>query len=234
MSDEFTKHFFKYFIKKIAANLGETENCFTSVSEMALDIFADIAIYRLQKYAREIRQLIEYSGRTEPNGLDVFSVLSQYNETGRSLCGFLVEHGQPLEVQIDEYPIQQTSRHSQYMQGTDMLPFRANSTMEFDTSSSGPPLPHIPKFFQPQFNEEGILIDDDLDNGANSNLVRRQADSDVIVSVMKEQMNSPIQNDVPAININCPFIDQLISSIIDDTPQENNNHQQQMQENDQE
>lgn len=231
MSDEFTRHFFKYFIEKIAANLSENES-FTSVSEIALDIFADIAIYRLQKYGREIRQLIEYSGRTEPNGFDVFSVLWRYNETVRSLCEFLVEHGQPFEIQIKDYPIQQNSRtHSQFMQGTDMLPFRATSQMDFDTSTNGPPLPHIPKFFQPQFNDEGILIDDDIDSGTNSNLIRRQADSDVIVSVMKEQMNAPSQNDAPLININCPFIDQLISSIIGETQQESDEQQQKDQQN---
>ncbi|OHT08885.1 hypothetical protein TRFO_22474 [Tritrichomonas foetus] len=217
MSDEFTRHFFKHFIAKLAANMSDG-NGFTSLSEMALDIFADAAIYRLQKYAREIRQMIEYSGRTEPNGFDVFNVLWRYKETMNTLSVFLIDQGQTLEFQVKEYPVPQASRfHSRYMQGSDILPFRANTAIGYDPTQNEPPLPHIPRFFPSPFGEEGILIDDDLDSGANSNLIRRQNDVDALVSVMKEQ--TPEVPIPPEIHIDCPFVDQLINAVIGDNPQ---------------
>lgn len=218
MSDQFTVHFFKHLIGKLANNLSD-EYKFTSISERALDILADAAIYRLQTYAREIRQLIEYSGRTEPNGFDVFNILWRYNETIESISRYTSDQGLSYEIPVKEYPIQQQSRyHSRFMQGTDILPFRANTNIEYDLSSNGPPLPHIPIFFQPQFGENGASIDDELDNGANSNLIRRQADIDVITSAMKDQIKESVPEDSIPIKMDCEFINQLVAMVIGDSP----------------
>ena len=222
MTDEFTRHFFKHFIAKfIAMNEG---GGFSSVSDTALEIFTDAVIYRIQKYAREIRNLVEFSGRTEPNGYDVFNVLWRYRENMTTLASYLIDKGQSFEIQVKEYPIQQSSRfYSRYTQSADLLPFRTGAPfIGYDMSAT--PLPHIPRFFPSPFGEKGISIEDGV-GGENSNLMRRQNDVDTIISEMKEYV-PPVQIPPEIKMESCKFIDQLINSVIGDSaPQEAENNQ---------
>jgi hypothetical protein len=204
MTDEFTRHFFKFYIAKVAS--GE----FGTVSEMALEIIADVAIYRLMKYSREIRLLIEHSGRTEPNGYDVFNVLWRYRETMSTLACFIVDRHVSTEVNVRDYPISATSKFATSDE-QDVLPFRAGAPV--DALSTESPLPHIPRFFPSPFGESGIIPDGD-DTGAS--LLRRPADGDAIRSAMR----NTVPPAPPQIHIDCPLVREIIKAVIGREPTE--------------
>jgi hypothetical protein len=207
MTDEFTRHFFRYYIAKIASQ------DFGSISEIALDIFVDAAIYRVTKYAREIRNLIETSGRTEPNGFDVFHVLWRYRETMKDLAGFIVDRQTPMENNVREYPISLGLKFDS-PDHQDTLPFRVGRP-RFDMNSEVS-APHIPRFFPSPFGERGLQRDNSLDESALP--IRRETDVDRILEVMRMEMAKPPEPS--RINIDCPLVESIVKSVFGQTPPE--------------
>jgi hypothetical protein len=203
MSDDFTRHIFKHYIAKIAA-----QQKFTSVSEASLEILADVTIYRLRKYAREIRELIEHGGRTEPNGYDVFDVLWRYRESMTTLVNFIINFTTTttVEIPVREYPIATPTKFSGGDQ-QDVVPFRAGAVIEALPLES--PLPHIPRFLPSPFGEHGIAPDDDE---SGTSLVRRPADADAILSAMR----MPVEREVPEIRLDCPLVDEIVRAVVGD------------------
>jgi hypothetical protein len=199
MTDEFTRHFFKHYIAKVATQRG-----FTSISETALDILADVAIYRLQRLGRELRSLIEHSGRTEPNGYDVFDVLWRYRETMTTLAQFITDYGTATEIAVREYPISMGNKFGGGDQ-QDVLPFRAGSVPE--VMPLDPPLPHIPRYFPSPFGEQGIAPDDEE---SGSSLLRRPVDADAILSAMR----APVDRELPGIRFECPLVDEIVRAVV--------------------
>ncbi|KAH0790713.1 hypothetical protein GPJ56_005308 [Histomonas meleagridis] len=215
MSEEFTRHFFRYFIAKMAMNLSsgnEQEIAIASISENTLDILADVAIYYLTKLAREIRDIVELSGRTEPNGYDVFNVLRRYRESMNSLSSFIVDRGNTGEVVVKDYPIVSQARifSPDVQQEGDLFPFRANSIIDYtDRSKSEFIPPHIPRFFP---------LPEDMDENLKNEWLRRSYDSEEIMEAVEEQ--SQTADLAPKLQADSPLVEEIIKSIFgDEAPQ---------------
>jgi hypothetical protein len=201
MSDVFTRHFFRYYIAKIAGQ------DFTSISEIALEIFVDAAIYRLGKYAREIRSFIEHSGRTEPNGYDVFQILRRYRETMKDLATFIVDRQTPMENLVRDYPITQGLKFDALTQ-QGVFPFRVGPSHQDPSDNT---LPHIPRFLPSPFSIRGLPADPAAGTG-NLDLMRREIDTEKILVKMKEEARKrPVLYD---IDIDCPLVSEIVNAVI--------------------
>lgn len=212
MSDEFTRSFLKHYIARVAtqSRITQDDRGFTSISESALDIISDAAIYHLTKIAREIRNLIEHSGRTEPNAMDVFDVLSRYKEDWLSLASFInTSRDQDTDVSIIPYPIKQQSRYyTRFTQEPD-VPFRANYIPTMDPSTDA--LPHIPSFLPRPFGEDGLP---ERDDEIEDSLQRRGGHKDAIMAAMREM---DVEKEPPQIDLpECDLIETIMKAVLGD------------------
>lgn len=208
MSDEFTHHFFRYFIAKMANNISsgnEQEEVLTvsTISESTLDILADVSIYYLTKLAHEIRQMVELSGRTEPNGYDVFKVLRKYRETIISLSSFIVDRSvrNTSEVTVRDYPIAQPRPFVNEEQEYDVFPYRANAVVDDSELDEMQYPPHIPRFFP---------MPEDMDDGLKNSWLRKTDGLETLKDALKERRQV---EPIPAIKTDCPLVDEIIKSI---------------------
>lgn len=216
MSDEFTKNFFEHYIAKAATGVDVDDIRIGSISEMALDIFADVTIYQLTKYAKEIRKLLDHSGRTQPNGQDVFDVLWRNREDMRSITTYIVDKASSMDMMIREYPVAQQSRfYSKYDQEIDKSPFRAAATEELDRPPSEHPLPHIPKFFPSPFGEDGLEIgeDEDIESEFVQSVIRKQPDDEIIQAAV-DGYGLPGTSPFP-ISIGGQLVEDLVNSLME-------------------
>lgn len=206
MSDEFTHHFFRYFIAKMANNIStgnETELKVSTISEATLDILADVSIYHLTKLAHEIRQIVELSGRTEPNGYDVFRALRKYRETIISLSSFIVDRSvrNTSEVSVREYPIAQPRPFAAEEEEMEVFPYRANGVTDDIEIGDGAALPpHVPRFFP---------APEDLDEGLRGSWLRSGGDPELLGDAVRARTAEPI----PLIRTDCPLVDEIVKSI---------------------
>ena len=206
--DEFTRQVFRNYIAKVAAEK------FSSISDMALDIAADAAIHRLTKLAHTVREIIEHSGRTEPNGFDVFDALYRYRESIKSLAQFVVDKtfdGDMLYV--PEYPVEQSGYYGRLMQDVD-LPFRAGMGAPIDTTSDEA-MPHVPRFLPSPFGEHGLQQDDE---SGESTVKRRSGDRDAIMSAVRAELAAPGEHrQTVDVKIDCPLVEQIVKSVVGET-----------------
>jgi hypothetical protein len=146
MSDDFTRHIFRLIVAKLAQQKG-----LASISESALDIFADAIIQRLSEYASSCASATARAGRTDTNGIDVFAGLARHDETASSLATFLRE-ADPIpqfDYLVDAYPLPILPRFyagftAPPQVGTVIPPFRANLVIAPQEGNR-----HIPRFFPP-------------------------------------------------------------------------------------
>jgi len=222
MTDEFTRNYFRYFISKMVQNhFDESDQnssgsklTVDSISTSTLDILTDAAIQYLIKLARETRNLAERGGRTEPNGFDVFAVLWKYRETPDTLATYIVNNPISSEfLSIKDYPMLPKGRFPENtgINSENIFPFRANAIEDIDESSLHEDderilqFPNIPKYF-PSPGE-------DLDEELSNQLLRRQSDREAVLASLQENKTSI--EPTTEINLNCPLVDKIISSIFD-------------------
>lgn len=212
MTDEFTRQVFRSYIAKAAAER------FVSISDMALDIAADVAIHRLTVLARELRVIVEHSGRTEPNGFDVFDVLQRYRENVKSLAQYIIDG--PADAQdmpnIKEYPIPGQSRYysdSRFFQEPE-LPFRVGFGAPIDTTPDDA-LPHIPNFLPSPFGETGLQQDEE---SGESSVKRRSGDKDAIMSAVQAELAARAEErQTINVKLDCPLVEQIVNAVVGGT-----------------
>ncbi|KAH0790842.1 transcription initiation factor TFIID subunit 8 [Histomonas meleagridis] len=148
MTDEFTRQVIKMVIAKSAQSQG-----FGSISEVALEIFADVVIERLSNYARFSAVITTHCGRTDTNGYDVFSGLNKFRETPESLANYLnsMHTIPPFEYIVDPYPVSTMPKFYFHFSNFRIpkYPFRANYTEIPVLGPTPEGLTYIPPFFPP-------------------------------------------------------------------------------------
>lgn len=156
MSDEFTQHIFRIIIAKAAQNLG-----FSTISETALNILVDVAISKVQDYAKSAAAMTTHCGRTDTNGYDIFYALFRH-ENPKTLTDFLNGPSciQPFEFLVERYPIPAHIKSNFYYrqlqeysksQPSEPIPFRCN--MPIIPKEEKSKISHIPNFL-PSFPQE--------------------------------------------------------------------------------
>jgi hypothetical protein len=204
MSDDLTRHVFKFYIAKALASPQDDQQKITSISEAALDILADVAIHRLTKWAREIRVLLDHSGRTEPNGADVFAVLARYRESMASLGQYIIDKQFTADLQVRDYPLAGGVRFPTTDQ-QDAFPFRVPAPPGVFPSDL--PLPHIPRSFPSPFSDAGIQPEDET---RAITVLRRPGDTEAILAAMQEQPPERREE----IHLHCPLVDEIVKAVI--------------------
>jgi hypothetical protein len=207
MSDELTRHVFKFYIAKAAASAQEEQVKVASISEAALDILADVAIYRLTTWSREIRALLDHSGRTEPNGYDVFAVLARYRENMTSLGQYIIDKQFAADLNVRPYPLPGGVKFPSADQ-SEAFPFRASAPIA--PLPSEPSLTHIPGSFPSPFGDAGIASDDDVQG---TTLLRKESDRETILASMKDQRPERSEE----IKLDCQLVHEIVRAVLAET-----------------
>jgi hypothetical protein len=176
MTDDFTRH----IVRLIAANVAQQKG-FASISEAALDVFADAIIQRLTDYAASSASAATRAGRTDVNGIDVFSGLSRYDETPASLAAFLRDADPipPFEYLIDPYPLPVLPRFyatfaAPPQTNTPIPPFRANTT--FSGTNADRNIPSFFPAFPKQYTYDHTIVPDPPMHDDPDIVKKREAD----------------------------------------------------------
>jgi histone H3/H4 len=147
MCDEFTHDIIRSILLRVCQERG-----FTSISEAALEIFADCVIDRICEVSRCAVSIASHCGRTDTNAVDVFCALHRYSETTETLASYLSKGDQfpPFEILIDPYPLPRLPRFyppvSQAGQNQQVFPFRANAIFPVSVPNFNNRVSHIPPF----------------------------------------------------------------------------------------
>jgi hypothetical protein len=200
--DNFTRSYLKLFIIKLASAItGENEegskkpDHIDSISETALEIVVDSALYHMKRLANEINKFAEHAGRTEVNVLDVFDGLWVFNENCETICDFIIDFPKSdLGVQAGQYPIDSNANET-----PGIYPYRADALIEFNGLSDNWVPPHVPQFLP--------LMEDSKFEDLTEN------DPDFNVEINDIKTDVPL----PVINVNIPLVNDIVKNVLNST-----------------